>query len=106
MSVKAGDLAIIKSTSARYNGRIVEVISRPPPGPFTLPDGYPHGPSVSPATSWIVKAVGGPLPCPLEHPNWCGESERRSWYGVAGQSALRPLPGETEDIDLTHELTI
>jgi len=92
-NVKAGDLAIIKRSTAAYNGRIVEVIETAPPHSFLLPDGMPHVGMA--ALSWVVKFIGGSaLVRQLK-----GKT-RTSWYAVADDRSLFPLPGDTEGIDV------
>jgi hypothetical protein len=91
--VKAGDLAIIKCGNATLNGRIVEVLYPAPAERFMLPNGYPHAaPKLHP--SWVVKLIGAQASAPLD-----GGGYISTWYGVAIDEALYPLPGDSEPLD-------
>lgn len=91
-NVKAGDLAIVKSSKPEYNGRIVQVLYAAPSQPFRLPNGvWSDGAGDQP--HWVVKAVGGKMPCPMRD-----GIIAQVWYGVGADRYLRPLPGDLEDI--------
>jgi hypothetical protein len=99
--VHAGDLAIVQNSTAKFNGRIVEVTEAAPPRRFQLPDGRWCGaPQKHP--SWIIKFIGGAARVPIKG----GESVLTS-YCVARADQLRPPPGDPDTIDerYTSEVT-
>lgn len=96
-NVKAGDLAIVKSSKPQYNGRIVEVLYPAPTAGFRLPNGQWHEPPIS-HPSWVLKCIGAPMSAPMSGGGW-----RDVWYVVGKDAALRPLPGDPEEISQETE---
>lgn len=94
-NVKAGDLAIVKSTKPQYNGRIVEVIDRAPVGGFYLPNGRWHRAPKPAALYWIIKSLSGPMQAPTDDGQW-----ELVQYGVGADAYLFPLPGETDETSI------
>lgn len=90
-NVKAGDLAIVKSTKPQYNGRIVEILYPAPAIAFRLPNGRWHDAPIS-HPSWVLKCIGAPMSAPLSGGGW-----KDVWYGVGSDAHLRPLPGDPEE---------
>lgn len=96
-NVKAGDLAIVKSTKPQYDGKIVEVLYPAPAGEFRLPNGQAHNP-VKRHPSWVLKCIGSPILAPMAS----GRFEP-VWYGVGEDKYLRPLPGDRDDSEIDEE---
>lgn len=98
-NVKAGDLAIVKSTKPEYNGRIVEILRVAPANGFYLPNGQWHAPINKPGLFWVIKAIGGPLLCPVDG------KMTPVWYGSGSDTNLFPLPGDTEQDEESEPVT-
>jgi hypothetical protein len=95
VNCKPGDLATIIGAN-RYSGWLVEVLHAAPSGVFPLPDGYPCacgscGGDAWQIGDWVVRSLCSQFTAPLED----GRT-RLTWYGVANDRYLRPLPGESE----------
>jgi len=88
MSVKPGDLAIVRAPGLQVNGRIVEVLYVAPTEDFLLPDGTLNK-GAGNEVCFVCKGIGGPLHALRDNgAPWTG------WYAGFHHAYLRPLPGD------------
>ena len=92
MNCKPGDLAIVVRDNFDIGalGKLVEVLYLAPPDKFQLPNGqWNVGSEDRYGQVWVIRILGEKL----TPPNCWFQTE----YGTGADSALRPLPGLTQD---------